>query len=93
MKLAEAFEERPERWGLRGDRYFWGYLEEKAKNTEVFFDADDLEEWVKQEYFNIVKKELDYESIDYVEQFENSGIDGTWWLDKGIPLLKSRLLK
>ncbi|MBR2134432.1 MAG: hypothetical protein IJ851_06975 [Eubacterium sp.] len=60
---------------------------------EKFSESTDLEKWIKQEYFDIVKKELDYESIEYVEQFENSGIDGTWWLDKGIPLLKSRLLK
>ena len=25
MKLAVIFEEKPERWGLRGDPHFWNY--------------------------------------------------------------------
>ena len=30
MKLSKIFEEKPERWGFRGDPYFWDYLKEIA---------------------------------------------------------------
>ena len=31
MKLSLIFEEKPVRWGLRGDPYFWDYLKEIAE--------------------------------------------------------------
>ena len=35
MKLSIIFEEKPERWGFRGDPYFWDYLKEHAENMEI----------------------------------------------------------
>ena len=31
MKLSIIFEEKPKRWGLRGDPYFWDHLKQLAE--------------------------------------------------------------
>ena len=45
MKLSKIFEEKPERWGFRGDPYFWDYLKEKAEKEK----AEKQEEKKKQD--------------------------------------------
>ena len=97
MKLSAIFEEKPERWGVRGDPYFWAYLKELAENMELI-SPDELEKWIKKEYLSVSGKELTdiYEDFAVVEQFahggmSSGGVDNLWWVEKGIPLLKSRL--
>jgi len=46
MKLSAIFEEKPERWGFRGDPYFWDHLKERAEHMEIL-SPDELEAWVK----------------------------------------------
>ena len=55
MKLTDIFEEKPKRWGFRGDPYFLDYLKERAAGMS------------------------------------SGGVDNEWWMNTGIPLLKSRL--
>ncbi|MBO7630617.1 MAG: hypothetical protein J6S87_11880 [Bacteroidales bacterium] len=97
MKLSVIFEEKPERWGFRGDPYFWDYLKELAENMDII-SPDELEKWIKEEYLSVSGKELTdiYEDFAVVEQFahggmSSGGVDNLWWIEKGIPLLKSRL--
>ncbi len=95
MKLSRIFEEEPEYWGYRGDPYFWAYLKDLAENMDDL-SADELEAWIKKEHFALSGKELNFYSVARVEQFahggmSSGGIDGKWWTEKGIPLLKSRL--
>jgi hypothetical protein len=97
MKLSVIFKEKPERWGFRGDPYFWDYLKELAENMELI-SPDELEKWIKEEYLSVSGKELTdiYEDFAVVEQFahggmSSGGVDNLWWVEKGIPLLKSRL--
>jgi len=97
MKLSKIFEEKPERWGFRGDPYFWDYLKERAENMDII-SPDELEEWIKQEYFSLSGKVLTDKYMDFavIEQFANGGmssggVDNGWWTEEGIPLLKSRL--
>ena len=33
-KVSTIFKEKPEKWGLRGDPYFWEYLEDIFNNYE-----------------------------------------------------------
>ena len=49
MKLSTIFEEKPKRWGFRGDPYFWDYLKERAEHMEMIA-PDELEAWIKKEY-------------------------------------------
>ncbi len=99
MNLSVIFEDKPKRWGFRGDPYFWDYLKERAENLEIL-SPDELEAWIKDEYFSLSGKALTDEYMDFavIEQFahggmSSGGVDNTWWMEKGIPLLKDRLTR
>ena len=97
MKLSAIFEEKPKRWGFRGDPYFWDYLKELAENMDII-SLDELEKWIKEEYFSLSGKAMTdkYGDFAVIEQFahggmSSGGVDNLWWIEEGIPLLKSRL--
>ncbi len=97
MKLSRIFEEKPERWGFRGDPYFWDYLKERAKTMELI-SPDGLEAWIREEYFALSGKPLTDKYMDFavIKQFahggmSSGGVDNGWWTEEGIPLLRSRL--
>lgn len=97
MKLSVIFEEKPERWGFRGDPYFWDYLKNLAEDMDMI-SPDELEEWIKGEYFSLSGKRLTGEYMDFavIEQFahggmSSGGVSNEWWVETGIPLLKGRL--
>ncbi len=99
LKLSMIFEDKPQRWGLRGDPYFWDYLKEQAKNRNIL-SPDELEAWIKQEYYSLSGKVLTDEYMDFavIKQFahggmSSGGVDNRWWIEEGIPLLKDRLAK
>ena len=97
MKLSAIFEEKPERWGFRGDPYFWDYLKELAENMDII-SPDELEKWIKEEFLSVSGKVMTdkYGDFAVVEQFAHGGMssggfDNLWWMNEGIPLLKCRL--
>ncbi|MBQ6001155.1 MAG: MobA protein [Clostridia bacterium] len=97
MKLSKIFEKKPGSWGFRGDPYFWDYLKERAENMDMS-SPDELEKWIKEEYFSLSGKALTDEYMDFavIDQFahggmSSGGVDNLWWMETGIPLLKSRL--
>lgn len=99
MKLSIIFEEKPARWGLRGDPYFWDYLKNLAESMEMISPGE-LEEWIKAEYLSLSGKELTDKYMDFavIEQFahggmSSGGVANQWWINTGIPLLKSRLME
>lgn len=97
MKLSIIFEEKPKQWGFRGDPYFWDHLKELAENMDII-SPDELETWIKEEYLSLSGKPLTDEYMDFavIKQFahggmSSGGVDNTWWMEEGTPLLKSRL--
>ena len=97
MKLSKIFEEKPQRWGFRGDPYFWDYLKELAEKMDII-SPDELEEWIKKEYLSLSGKAMTDKNMGFavIEQFahggmSSGGVDNRWWMEEGIPLLKSRL--
>ena len=99
MKLSLIFEEKPVRWGLRGDPYFWDYLKEIADNMDII-SPEELEKWIKEEYLSLSGKNLTEKYMDFavIEQFahggmSSGGVDNMWWTEEGIPMLKERLGK
>ena len=97
MKLSAIFEDRPERWGFRGDPYFWDHLKELAADVDII-SPDELEKWIAAEYRSLAGKPLtdDYMDFAVIGQFahggmSSGGVDNRWWTRTGIPLLKSRL--
>ena len=60
---------------------------------------DELEKWIKEEYLSVSGQEMTDIDGDFavVEQFahggmSSGGVDNLWWIEEGIPLLKSRLI-
>ena len=97
MKLSAIFEEKPKRWGFRGDPYFWDYLKEQAEHMDLL-TSEELETWIANEYRSLSGKVLTDEYMDFavIKQFahggmSSGGVDNRWWMQEGIPLLKSRL--
>ena len=97
MKLSIIFQEKPRQWGFRGDPYFWDHLKERAEDMDII-SPEELEAWIKEEYLSVSGKELTDEYMDFavVKEFahggmSSGGVDNRWWMEKGIPLLKSRL--
>ncbi len=97
MKLSKIFKDKPKRWGFRGDPYFWDYLKELAENMDVI-SPEKLEQWIKEEYRSLSGKALTDEYGDFavIKRFahggmSSGGVDNLWWIEEGIPLLKSRL--
>ena len=61
---------------------------------------DELEDWIKKEYRSLSGKALTNKYGDFavIKQFahggmSSGGVDNEWWMNEGIPLLKSRLTK
>ena len=97
MKLSKIIEEKPESWGFRGDPYFWDHLKARAAHMDMI-SPDELEKWIKAEYFSVSGKALTdkYGDFAVIGQFahggmSSGGVDNLWWIETGIPLLKSRL--
>ena len=97
MKLSKIFEEKPETWGFRGDPYFWDHLKELAGGMDAVSPGE-LEAWIKKEYRSLSGKPMTGEYGDFavIRQFahggmSSGGVDNKWWMEEGIPLLKSRL--
>ena len=95
-KVSTIFNERPLKWGLRGDVYFWDYLEDIFNNYELPFKYDELEKIVKDEHLKLTGFELTHNSIAKCEKFEHGGmssglLSGEFWITVALPLLKERL--
>lgn len=83
------------RWGLRGDPYFWRYLEEVFLNYEFPIELDRFEEIIENEYFKLCGKKLGEGA--FIEQFSHGGMSSgsvsSYWTYTGLPLLKYRLIQ
>ncbi|MBE6842545.1 MAG: hypothetical protein E7510_06900 [Ruminococcus sp.] len=95
MKASALFKKRPEKWGLRGDPYFWGYLEKIFEKYECPMKPEDIEEIIKSEYRIKCCEELTPESMPFVSEYASGGmscgkLSGEFWLEKAIPLIKKR---
>ena len=66
MKLSAIFEEKPERWGFRGDPHFWDHLKKLAEDMDII-PPDALEAWIKKEYFSLSGKVMTNEYGDFAK--------------------------
>lgn len=97
-KVSIIFKEKPRQWGLRGDSYFWSYLEEKFSKYEFPFKYEEFERIVKEEHLKLTEVELTNESIGKCQEFAQGGmssgvISGEFWNVEAFPLLRTRLEK
>ena len=94
--VALIFSRTPKYWGLRGDPYFWTYLEERFIKSPLPVDnVDILEKIIIKEYYELsCGKRIGEEA--YIKEFAHGGMSSGCvsdsWLDY-IPLLKYRLIE
>ena len=94
--VALIFSRTPRYWGLRGDPYFWTYLEERfIKSPIPVANISILEKIIIKEYYELSGgKRIGEEA--YIKEFAHGGMSSgsisDLWLDY-IPLLKYRLIK
>ena len=94
--VALIFSRTPHYWGLRGDSYFWTYLEERFFKLPLPVDnVDILDKIIIKEYYELSGgKRIGEEA--YIKEFAHGGMSSgsisDLWLDY-IPLLKYRLIK
>lgn len=93
-KVALIFSKPSSRWGLRGDPYFWMYLEDIFINASIPMDIDYFEKIIRFKYLKISGKNIGERA--YIREFAHGGMSSgdvsSIWVDL-IPLLKYRLLK
>ena len=95
LKLSVIFDPMPPKWGLRGDPYFWEYLQGLAEDMDTV-SPDELDRWIRETHLALSGEDMTADSIARVEQFAHGGmssgrISGLWWTETAIPLLCSRL--
>ena len=61
--------------------------------NKTSISLDELEKWIKEEYFSLSGKVLTDKYMDFavIEQFDHGGmssggVDNQWWMEEGIPL-------
>ena len=94
--VALIFSRVPRYWGLRGDPYFWIYLEDYFIKFPIPFEKINFfDKIIQKKYFHLSGgKRIGEES--YIKEFAHGGMSSgsisDLWLDY-IPLLKYRLIK
>ena len=93
--VALIFSKTPRYWGLRGDPYFWIYMEEQFIKASIPFKVNFLGKIIQKNYFELSGgKRIGDES--YIKEFAHGGMSSgsvsDLWLDY-IPLLKYRLIQ
>ena len=95
MKVSDLFYPEPERWGFRGDPYFWRYLRQLFSNTDMPFDPDMLESVIRKEHLRLSGEKMSLHSKAFFPMFSHGGmtsggVSGEYWMKTAIPLLRER---
>lgn len=93
--LSILFLERPCKYGLRGDFYFWEYLEKYFREHPELCKKEDIAATIKRQFRKLSKVELTADATPYVQELAHGGMSsgilcGAFWLNDAIPLLLDR---
>lgn len=90
----------PEQWGLRGDPLFWEYLKNYYTDIETPYPIEKFYSDILSIFQNLTGKPLKKGRSYFVPEFakvhtgmSTGQLDGSFWIDKAIPMLSSRLKK
>jgi hypothetical protein len=89
------FQKEPAQWGFRGDPYLWRDLQEYMCSAKQPQNEEAFEKLFKEAFAHLTGKELERNSMIYVEKYNHGGMSGgriavEFWVDTGLPLLKKR---
>ena len=95
--LADAFEEQPHQWGLRGDPHVWAAMRELLAEAPVPEGEDAVRAAYVAAFAAVTRLDLDTETEDMVfrKELDHGGMSGDmvdlrWWRATGIPFLVRR---
>ncbi len=92
--LADAFDELPHQWGVRGDPHVWRAMRARLTDVPTPEDADAVRAAYVAAFNAVVGGDLDTETERYLhrEELDHGGMSGgmvdlQWWRTTGVPLL------
>lgn len=96
MRVSEIFNEKPERWGLRGDPYLWEDMKEEFASVPISVSAEEFREMFYAAFEKLVKVPLTPGISPYCSEYAHGGmssgkISGDFWIGTALPLLIDRL--
>ena len=96
--VSDIFSDEPDRWGLRGDPYFWETLKEEFAFDDISMTEQELSEKVHEIFKQKTQVELTEDATCYLEEYDKLGygmsagcISGDWIVNECIPMLQERL--
>ncbi len=98
MKLIEdLFQDKPNRWGLRGDPHMWQELRNSLNRITKNLNQIEFEEELEKQFYRIVQqkgKQISNETV-WFESFPQFGMSGgsismKWWQETGLPWIKEK---
>lgn len=93
--LSSLFTPKPTQYGLRGDPFFWSYLEHHFSTIEFPYSEKQLIEDIYNLFNQVSGETLTTEARPYVNEFAHGGMSsgclyGEFWVNTGIPMLVKR---
>ncbi|RZK27434.1 MAG: hypothetical protein EOO61_23475, partial [Hymenobacter sp.] len=95
--LQRIFHPKPDQWSLRGDPYFWQELEYVFVSLQLPSSPTEIDTLLQCLYLNLVGEVPAIGRQPFVARYQGGGmssghLDTNFWLERGFPLLKSRML-
>jgi hypothetical protein len=92
------FEKKPDGWGLRGDPYLWGELQQVFTTIPLPCSKTCFIHHFEKFFYDLTNHSLNSESDFYVKKYDHGGMSGggisvDFWQKNLLPLLITRLQK
>lgn len=96
--VSKIFEQRPERWGLRGDPLLWDELQQAFTMISLPCSKTCFIRHFEKFFYELTNHSLKSESNIWVEKYDTGGMSGgsisaEFWQEDALPLLITRLEK
>ena len=90
--LSVIFDERPKRWGLRGDPYLWEELREECVGKDLPLTPEGVVELVCTKFESVSGVPLTCDARPYVAKYAHGGmssgqLSGLFWMGRGMAKL------
>lgn len=93
--VSSLLERKPEKWGLRGDPFFWDELKQRTQTIRLPETKADLEKLLLKLFKELIGQEPAYGESIHVDRYRANGMSSgivcaDYWLEKGFPLIIKR---
>lgn len=98
LKAAVLFNEKPQKWGLRGDPFLWNDFENAFLEVSLPCTEDEFLLKIQENFLKLTGHKLEENNNFYVEKYGKGGMSSGYicpkvWRENLIPLLIKRLLE